>query len=82
LASAATFAVGAALPLLAAGLAPRNGLIAALIAASLLFLAALGGWGAHAGGARVAPGAWRVAFWGAIAMGLTAGAGWLFGAAV
>lgn len=82
LASAGTFAVGAALPLLAAWLAPPSWLIGIVILSSLAFLALLGGWGAQAGGAKIATGAWRVTFWGAIAMGLTAGVGWLFGATV
>jgi len=82
LASAGTFAVGAALPLLVAWLAPLSGLIWMVIVSSLFFLALLGGWGAQAGGANIATGAWRVTFWGAIAMALTAAVGWMFGATV
>ncbi|MFN9248782.1 MAG: VIT family protein [Planctomycetota bacterium] len=81
-ASAGTFAVGAALPLLVAWLSPPNALISVVIVSSLLFLALLGGWGAHAGGAKISTGAWRVTFWGAIAMALTAVVGWMFGATV
>jgi VIT1/CCC1 family predicted Fe2+/Mn2+ transporter len=81
-ASAGTFAVGAAIPLLVAWLVPRNAVIAVVIIASLVLLAVLGGWGAQAGGARIATGAWRVTFWGAIAMALTAVVGWMFGATV
>jgi VIT1/CCC1 family predicted Fe2+/Mn2+ transporter len=82
LVSAGTFAVGAALPLLVAWLAPQSGLIWMVIVSSLFFLALLGGWGAQAGGANIATGAWRVTFWGAIAMALTAAVGWMFGATV
>jgi VIT1/CCC1 family predicted Fe2+/Mn2+ transporter len=81
-ASAGTFAVGAAIPLLVAWLVPRNAVIAVVIIASLVLLAVLGGWGAQAGGAKIATGAWRVTFWGAIAMALTAAVGWMFGATV
>jgi vacuolar iron transporter family protein len=79
LASAASFAAGAAMPLLVAALAPQAGLIALVSGASLVFLALLGGLAARAGGASVAAGAVRVTFWGALAMGLTAGVGALFG---
>lgn len=82
LASAGTFAVGAAMPLLVAWLAPQRALIWMVIVSSLVFLSALGGWGAHAGGAKIMTGAWRVTFWGAIAMALTAAVGWMFGATV
>jgi VIT1/CCC1 family predicted Fe2+/Mn2+ transporter len=82
IASAGTFAVGAAMPLLVAWLAPQRALIWMVIVSSLVFLAALGGWGAQAGGAKIVTGAWRVTFWGAIAMGLTAAVGWMFGATV
>jgi VIT1/CCC1 family predicted Fe2+/Mn2+ transporter len=80
LTSAASFAVGAALPLLAAVAAPGAALIPAVSASSLLFLALLGGLAARVGGADVVKGALRVTFWGALAMALTAGAGALFGA--
>lgn len=79
LASAATFAVGAALPLLMVLLMPRGWLVAGVSAASLLFLALLGFTGAKAGGAPPLRAALRVTFWGALAMALTAGVGALFG---
>jgi VIT1/CCC1 family predicted Fe2+/Mn2+ transporter len=80
LASAATFAAGAALPLLTALVAPEKYLSWAVSGVSLISLAALGGIAARAGGAPGWIGAARVAFWGALAMALTAGAGALFGA--
>ncbi|WP_257386200.1 VIT1/CCC1 transporter family protein [Tahibacter caeni] len=79
LSSAASFAVGAGLPLAAAALAPRQGLIAWVSLLSLVFLATLGVIAARTGGAPVAVGAVRVTFWGALAMAITAGAGALFG---
>ena len=79
LASAASFAVGAAIPIAVTALAPTTGLIALVSGTSLIFLALLGGLAARAGGARVAIGAMRVTFWGALAMAVTAGVGWLFG---
>ena len=82
LASAASFAIGAALPLLVTLLAPEASLIFLISGTSLVFLALLGGVAAHAGGAPLIVGAMRVTFWGALAMGLTAGVGALFGAAV
>jgi VIT1/CCC1 family predicted Fe2+/Mn2+ transporter len=82
LTSAASFAVGAAMPLLTAAMAPMAGLIPLVSGTSLLFLAILGGLAARVGGAGVAAGALRVTFWGALAMGLTAGVGALFGMAV
>lgn len=81
-ASAATFSIGAALPLLSVLFSPSSSLIIVVAVASLLFLALLGGLGANAGGAPVARAAVRVSFWGALAMALTAGVGWLVGAAV
>jgi VIT1/CCC1 family predicted Fe2+/Mn2+ transporter len=81
-ASAGTFAVGAALPLAVAALAPPANLIPPVAGSSLAFLALLGGLAARAGGARMAVGALRVGFWGALAMALTAGVGALFGAVV
>jgi VIT1/CCC1 family predicted Fe2+/Mn2+ transporter len=78
-ASAASFAVGAALPLLATVLAPASALIFIVAGASLVFLAALGATAARIGGARILIGAIRVTFWGAVAMAVTAGVGWLFG---
>lgn len=79
LASAASFAVGAALPLAVTAMAPERILIYLVAGTSLLFLAMLGALAARAGGARVAAGAIRVTFWGAIAMAITAGVGLLFG---
>src|SRR5690606_26366788 len=80
LASAATFAVGAAIPLLTVLISPATMLIPAVIGTSVLLLALLGGFGAHAGGAPVVKAAWRVTFWSALAMALTATVGALFGA--
>src|SRR5450631_482807 len=82
LASAASFALGAAMPLLITALAPAAGLIPLVSGTSLVFLALLGGLAARAGGANVAIGAMRVTFWGALAMAVTAGVGSLFGAVV
>ena len=81
-ASAGTFALGAALPLVTAALAPRAQLAFAVSAASLVFLALLGGLAARAGGAGVGAGIARVTFWGALAMALTTAVGALFGAVV
>jgi VIT1/CCC1 family predicted Fe2+/Mn2+ transporter len=72
-ASAGTFAVGAAMPLLTLLIIPRVALIPVVIATSILFLALLGGFGAYAGGAPVIKAALRVTFWGILAMALTAG---------
>ena len=77
--SAGTFTVGAALPLLVAWALPGPWLIAAVAVSSLIFLALLGGIAARTGGAAITVGAVRVAFWGALAMALTAGVGRLFG---
>ena len=82
LASAASFAVGAALPLAVIALAPGHGLILWVAGLSLAFLALLGAVAARVGGASVLTGAWRVTFWGALAMSITAGVGALFGAAI
>lgn len=79
LASAASFAVGAAMPLLAAALMPGPGLIPLVSGTSLVFLAVLGGLAARVGGASAMLGAVRVTFWGALAMALTAAVGILFG---
>ncbi|MCC7327211.1 MAG: VIT family protein [Burkholderiales bacterium] len=81
LASAASFAAGATLPLVTAIVAPAAGVIAWVFGTSLVFLAVLGGLAARIGGASVPVGAWRVTFWGAVAMAITAGVGTLFGAA-
>jgi VIT1/CCC1 family predicted Fe2+/Mn2+ transporter len=67
------------LPLLVVALVAAPALIPAVSATSLAFLALLGGLAARVGGARVAVGAMRVTFWGALAMALTAGVGALFG---
>ncbi|MEO8213100.1 MAG: VIT family protein [Myxococcales bacterium] len=79
LASAGTFAVGAALPLFTSMLAPRGLLMPLVSGLSLAFLAALGAVAAVVGGAPVTTGAVRVTFWGALAMGATAAVGALFG---
>lgn len=78
LAGATTFAVGASLPLLLAWLVNRDSLIAWVALASLVFLSALGGLAARAGGASIMIGALRVTFWGALAMGITAAVGQIF----
>ena len=82
LTSAATFAIGAALPLLIALVAPANRTALAVSLASLLFLAALGAVGARVGGADVTKATVRVTFWGALAMAITAGIGALSGFSV
>jgi VIT1/CCC1 family predicted Fe2+/Mn2+ transporter len=79
LASAASFAVGAALPLIAVLLSPKGVLSEAVAISSLLFLAALGAVGAKAGGASMLRAIVRVTFWGAMAMVTTAGIGSVFG---
>ena len=79
LTSAASFAVGAAMPLLAAAAGSGSSLIPVVSGTSLAFLAMLGALAARVGGANVATGAMRVTFWGALAMALTAAAGALFG---
>jgi len=80
LSSAASFAAGAALPLAVVLLAQGSHLIAWVSAMSLVFLALLGATAARAGGADMITGAWRVTFWGALAIGITAAIGTLFGA--
>ncbi len=80
--SAATFAVGAALPLLAAALAAGTAQIALVAITALVFLATLGAVGASAGGAPIVAAAVRVTFWGALAMVVTALIGSAFGAVV
>jgi len=79
MASAASFAVVAAMPLLVTALTPEPALIALVAGTSLVFLAFLGGLAARAGGASVTVAAIRVTFWGTLAMGVTAGIGALFG---
>lgn len=78
LASAASFAIGAALPLLITFMSPLTSLIPLIAGTSLAFLALLGGVAANTGGAPVIAGAIRVTFWGALAMAITAGVGTLF----
>ena len=80
LASAATFTVGAALPLILVVVAPASALVWAVSGSSLLFLALLGSLAGRAGGSSVLRAAVRVTFWGALAMAITAGVGALFGA--
>jgi vacuolar iron transporter family protein len=82
LASAATFSVGAAAPLVLVLVSPSNALIPIVSVGSLLFLALLGAVGAKAGGAGLLKPTIRVTFWGAFAMGLTAGIGAVFGKVV
>jgi len=82
LTSAATFAVGAALPLLSALLAPAAHVAIIVAGASILFLAALGAVAARTGGAPVGKAAFRVVFWGGLAMAVTALVGKVFGAVV
>ncbi len=80
LVSAASFSVGALLPIAVVSLAAPAHLIFWVSASALVFLAGLGALSARAGAAPVWRGTWRVAFWGAVAMAVTAGAGALFGA--
>lgn len=82
LSSAASFAVGAALPLAVTAVAPERLLISAVAGTSLVFLALLGAVAARAGGAPPIVGAARVTFWGALAMAITAGTGALIGTPV
>ena len=82
MASAASFFIGAAIPLLVAALAPAAQLIPVVCGISLLALAILGALAGRAGGAHVMTSVFRVTFWGALAMGLTTAVGYVFGAAV
>ncbi|MGC2780292.1 MAG: VIT family protein [Bradyrhizobium sp.] len=82
LASAATFSIGAAAPLVLVLVAPSNALIPVVSVGSLVFLSLLGAIGAKAGGAGLLKPTIRVTFWGAFAMGLTAGIGAVFGKVV
>ena len=82
LASAGSFTAGAALPLAVVAVAPPALMGVAVASSSLVFLAGLGTLAARTGGAPVIASAWRVTFWGALAMALTAGVGAVFGAAV
>jgi VIT1/CCC1 family predicted Fe2+/Mn2+ transporter len=82
LASAASFSIGSAAPLLVVLLAPLPWLAPGVIGASLVFLALLGAVGARTGGAKAWPAMLRVVVWGALAMLVTAGVGRLFGTVV
>ena len=82
IASAVTFATGAALPLLTVLVAPESKLVPVVFGYSIVFLALLGVLAAKAGGAPILKSSFRVAFWGVLAMGLTAGVGSLFGRVV
>lgn len=82
LASAGTFAVGALLPVAVSAIAPIATIPWLVPATALVLLAVLGGVAARVGGASMGRGAWRVAFWGALAMGASALVGRLFGATV
>jgi vacuolar iron transporter family protein len=79
--SALTFAVGAALPLLVALISPTGTTIWAVVVTTIISLAVLGALGAKVGGAPIMKATFRVTFWGAIAMAITAGVGYFFGAA-
>ncbi len=79
MASAVTFSVGASMPLLMVLVAPLSGLIPIIFGTTLVFLAGLGALAAITGGAPILRSALRVTFWGALAMGITAGVGALFG---
>jgi VIT1/CCC1 family predicted Fe2+/Mn2+ transporter len=81
-ASAGSFAVGAVMPLVVSAVAPEATLIIFVSGTSLIFLALLGALAARAGGAGVMPSVIRVTFWGALAMGITAGVGVFFGPVV
>ncbi|HET9429196.1 MAG TPA: VIT family protein [Allosphingosinicella sp.] len=81
-ASALTFTAGAAAPLLVVPFADASVLVPLVAAVTLVCLAVLGALGARAGGAPLGPSVLRVTFWGVLAMAVTAGAGWLFGAVV
>ena len=81
IASACSFAAGAALPLAVTVLAPSTHLITFVVISALAALAFLGGLAARTGGANIWPGVIRVTFWSALAMGVTLGAGALFAAA-
>jgi VIT1/CCC1 family predicted Fe2+/Mn2+ transporter len=80
-ASALAFTIGAGLPLLIAWLSSENNVALVVGVTSLLFLVVLGGLAAYTGGAGILRGIWRVVFWGALAMAITAGVGLLFGVA-
>ncbi len=79
LASAGSFSVGAALPLMVLALVPAERLIAGIVVSALACLLFLGGWSAKMGGANIRTGALRVAFWSALAMAVTSMVGALMG---
>jgi len=81
-ASGATFSLAASLPVLTAVLIPADQIVPGVVIVSLVALALLGALGARAGGAPMGPAVLRVVMWGALAMGLTAAVGWLFGVSV
>ena len=81
-ASAASFAAGAAMPLAVVAMAPQASLLPWTIATAIVFLALLGAVAAKIGGTPMARSVWRVALWGTLAMGVTAGVGALFGTPV
>lgn len=80
LASASSFSVGAALPLIVTALAPQRWVTPSIAVTALLSLAILGGLAARVGGAKTAPGVLRVTFWSALSMGMASAVGALFGA--
>jgi VIT1/CCC1 family predicted Fe2+/Mn2+ transporter len=80
--SALSFTVGALLPLFAAMLVPSGGLMIGVVAASLLFLAALGGLAAYTGGANLTAGIVRVTFWSSLSMAISVGIGSLLGTTI
>jgi VIT1/CCC1 family predicted Fe2+/Mn2+ transporter len=80
--SAATFAVGAVIPLIIAALVPTAQITLVVAVTTLVALSVLGGLGASVGGAGVVKGAVRVTFWGALAMAATAAVGMIFGVTV
>jgi VIT1/CCC1 family predicted Fe2+/Mn2+ transporter len=82
MASAACFAIGALPPAVLAAVLPQRALTPGVVGASLALLFVLGGAAARLGGAPQIRGAFRVGFWGAVAMGVTAAAGRIFGAVV
>jgi VIT1/CCC1 family predicted Fe2+/Mn2+ transporter len=81
-ASGVTFSIAAAIPLLAAVLAPDGAVIKVVLGVTVLTLAALGALGAKAGGAPILPATIRVVVWGVFAMAITAGVGAVFGVSV
>ena len=81
-ASGLTFSIAAALPVIAAALAPEGQIIPTVVISTLIALAGLGALGAHAGAAPKLPATLRVLFWGAAAMAITAGVGHFFGVSV